>query len=136
MEQVGGFRPRVGEDAAAQRVADVLAHDVVHQRVENRLAGSDVNPYLALAATLACGYLGIVEGLQPTAPAEGSAYGGEFGLHRHIYSAIESLEQSDAMRSMLGDEFVSLYCALKHAEYLEFQEIITPWEREILMFNV
>ena len=106
------------------------------RRVENRLAGSDVNPYLALAATLACGYLGIVEGLQPTAPAEGSAYGGEFDLHRHIYSAIESLEQSDAMRSMLGDEFVSLYCALKHAEYLEFQEIITPWEREILMFNV
>ena len=106
------------------------------RRVENRLAGSDVNPYLALAATLACGYLGIVEGLQPTAPAEGSAYGGEFDLHRHIYSAIESLEQSDAMRSMLGDEFVSLYCALKRAEYLEFQEIITPWEREILMFNV
>lgn len=106
------------------------------RRIENRLAGSDVNPYLALAATLACGYLGIVEGLQPTAPAEGSAYGREFDLHRHIYSAIEALEQSDAMRSMLGDEFVRLYCALKHAEYLEFQELITPWEREILMFNV
>ena len=40
------------------------------------------------------------------------------------------------MRSILGDEFVTLYCALKDAEYMEFQEIITPWEREILMFNV
>ena len=40
------------------------------------------------------------------------------------------------MRSMLGDEFVTLYCALKDHEYTEFQEIITPWEREILMFNV
>ncbi|MGI9261266.1 MAG: glutamine synthetase family protein, partial [Woeseiaceae bacterium] len=44
------------------------------RRVENRLAGSDVNPYLALAGTLACGYLGMVEGLNPDDPIEGSAY--------------------------------------------------------------
>ncbi len=41
-----------------------------------------------------------------------------------------------SMRFMLGDEFVALYCKLKDAEFLEYQEIITPWEREILMFNV
>jgi glutamine synthetase len=106
------------------------------RRIENRLAGSDVNPYLAIAATLACGYLGMAEGLKPTESAEGSAYGSEFGLHRHIWSAVEALRDSNAMRSMLGDEFVSLYCALKDHEYSEFQEIITPWEREILMFKV
>ena len=106
------------------------------RRIENRLAGSDVNPYLVIAATLACGYIGMVEGLQPTGPIEGSAYGSEFGLHRHIYSAIEALRESSAMCNMLGDDFVRLYCALKDAEYMEFQEIITPWEREILMFNV
>ena len=106
------------------------------RRVENRLAGSDVNPYLATAASLACGYLGMVEGLRPSDPITGSAYGGEFGLHRHIFSAIEALRDSDEMRSMLGDEFVTLYCLLKHAEFMEFEEIITPWEREILMFNV
>jgi glutamine synthetase len=106
------------------------------RRIENRLAGSDVNPYLVIAATLACGYLGMVEGLRATDPIEGSAYGNEFGLHRHIYSAIEALRESIAMRSMLGDDFVRLYCALKDDEYMEFQEIITPWEREILMFNV
>ena len=106
------------------------------RRIENRLAGSDVNPYLVIAATLACGYLGMVEGLRATDPIEGSAYGNEFGLHRHIYSAIEALRESLAMRSMLGDDFVRLYCALKDDEYMEFQEIITPWEREILMFNV
>jgi glutamine synthetase len=78
----------------------------------------------------------MMEGLQPTDPIEGSAYGNEFGLHRHIYSAIEALRESSAMRSMLGEDFVRLYCALKHDEYMEFQEIITPWEREILMFNV
>ena len=106
------------------------------RRVENRLAGSDVNPYLAIAASLACGYLGMVEGLKPTEPVVGSAYGKDVELHRHIYSAIESLRDSNAMRSMLGDEFVNLYTALKDHEYREFQEIITPWEREILMFNV
>lgn len=106
------------------------------RRVENRLAGSDVNPYLVIAATLACGYLGMVEGLKPTAEAEGSAYGGDFDLHRHIFSAIDAMRNSDAMRSMLGDEFVTLYTALKDAEYREFQEIITPYERETLMFNV
>ena len=106
------------------------------RRIENRLAGSDVNPYLAIAATLACGYLGMTEGLRPTDPIEGSAYGSEFGLHRHIYSAIDALRASNAMSSMLGDDFVRLYCALKDNEYMEFQEIITPWEREILMFNV
>jgi glutamine synthetase len=107
-----------------------------NRRIENRLAGSDVNPYLTLAATLACGYLGMVEGLQPTDPIEGSAYGSEFTLHRHLYSAIDALRSSDAMRSILGDNFVDLYCLVKEDEHREFQEIITPWEREILMFNV
>ena len=106
------------------------------RRVENRLAGSDVNPYLVIAATLACGYLGMVEGLKPTEEAQGSAYGGDFDLHRHILSAIDAMRDSDAMRGMLGDEFVALYTALKDVEYREFQEIITPYERETLMFNV
>jgi len=110
--------------------------DPENRRVENRLAGSDVNPYLVLAASLACGFLGMVEGQKPSEPIEGSAYGSDYDLHRHIYAAIEALQASNAMRSMLGDEFVDLYCALKHDEFMEFQEIITPWEREILMFNV
>ena len=106
------------------------------RRVENRLAGSDVNPYLVLAASLACGFLGMLEGLKPTAEAKGSAYGGPFELHRHIYTAIESMRDSTAMRSMLGDEFINVYAAIKEDEYREFHEIITPYEREILMFNV
>ena len=48
----------------------------------------------------------------------------------------EAMRESSAMRKMLGDEFVTLYTSLKDHEYREFQEIITPYEREILMFNV
>ncbi len=44
------------------------------QRIENRLAGADANPYLALAATFAAGFLGIKEKLQPTEPISGEAY--------------------------------------------------------------
>jgi len=106
------------------------------RRVENRLAGSDVNPYLVIAATLACGYLGMTEGLKPTDEAKGSAYSGDFDLHRHICAAMDAMQQSDAMRSMLGDEFVAIYTAVKDAEFREFQEIITPYERETLMLNV
>ena len=106
------------------------------RRVENRLAGSDVNPYLALAATLACGYLGMIEGVQPNEPIEGSAYDQPFSLHPFMYEAIKAMESSDAMRKVLGDKFVTLYCALKSAECREFQEIVTPWEREVLLFNV
>ena len=107
-----------------------------NRRVENRLAGSDVNPYLAIAATLACGFLGMTEGLKPTGETKGSAYSDVFALHRNMFIALEAFRKSEAMRSILGEEFVDLYCCVKEDEYREFQEIITPWEREILMFNV
>ena len=110
--------------------------DAGNRRIENRLAGSDVNPYLVLAATLACGYLGMVEGLEPTEAIEGSAYSDEISLHRNMYVALQALRNSEAMRSILGEEFIDLYCAVKDDEYRKFQEIITPYEREILMFNV
>lgn len=107
-----------------------------NRRIENRLAGSDVNPYLVIAATLACGYLGMTEGVKPTEETKGSAYSDDFGLHRNLFVALQALRNSNALRSMLGDEFIDLYCAVKDDEYREFQEIVTPYEREILMFNV
>ena len=106
------------------------------RRVENRLAGSDVNPYLVLAATLACGYLGMTEGASPDESIKGSAYDLPFSLHRFMYEAIDAFETSDAMRNTLGDKFVTLYADIKKDECREFQEIVTPWEREVLMFNV
>lgn len=106
------------------------------RRVENRLAGADVNPYLAIAATLACGYLGMIEGLSPSAATTGTAYDKPFSLYRDMYAALLAFEGSDALRNVLGDSFVSLYAALKHCELDEFQKIVTPWEREVLMFNV
>jgi len=106
------------------------------RRIENRIGGADLNPYLGIAATLACGYLGMIEGAEPTEPITGTAYDRPFKLHRDLFSAIKAFENSDAMRNTLGEEFVALYSAVKHTENDEFQRIVTPWEREILMFNV
>ncbi len=57
------------------------------RRVENRLGGADANPYLSIAASLACGYLGMVEGLQPTEPVTGSAHDMPFALPRSLDEA-------------------------------------------------
>lgn len=106
------------------------------RRVENRLAGADVNPYLVLAATLACGYLGMTEGIKARAPIVGTAYDLPFGLHYDIHAAIGAFSNSQAMRNMFGEEFVDLYCIVKEDECNVFDQIVTPWEREILMLQV
>ena len=106
------------------------------RRIENRLAGSDVNPYLAIAGTLACGYLGMTQKLSPRPPVEGSAYQIPFALHRHLYEALDALRESSTLRDVLGDGFVTLYTEVKDLEYYEFQKHVTEWEREELMFSV
>ena len=78
----------------------------------------------------------MVEGCKPDDPIDGSAYDLPFSLHRFLYEAIDAFESSGPMRQMLGDKFVSLYSEVKKTECNEFQEIVTPWEREVLMFNV
>lgn len=106
------------------------------RRVENRLAGSDVNPYLAIAGTLACGYLGMTGAVERRARVEGSAYEAPYALHRHICEAIDGLRDSTALRAVLGDDFVSLFCAVKDREFREFQARIPAWEREELALIV
>jgi glutamine synthetase len=105
-------------------------------RVENRLAGADTNPYLAMAATLAAGYLGIQEKLTPTEPLEGSAYDLDISLPRSLLTSLNHMKESKPIRKILGDEFVELYVAVKELEYETFSQVITPWEREHLLLNV
>ncbi len=64
------------------------------RRVENRIAGADANPYLAIAASLACGYLGMVEKLSPRPPVDGSAYRLAHSLPRTLYDALQRLTSS------------------------------------------
>jgi len=105
-------------------------------RVESRFAGSDVNPYLALAATLGCGYLGIVEKLEPTEPLAGSAHAKGYDLPRSLEEAIVLLRKSKPLRGLLGERFVKAYTSVKEKEHQTYLRVISSWEREFLLLNV
>ena len=110
--------------------------DAQARRIENRLGGADANPYLAIAATLACGYLGMIEGLKPTAPITGSAYDLPFALPLTLADALALLRGSKTLVEVFGERFVAAYCAVKENEYETFLRVISSWEREHLLLNV
>jgi glutamine synthetase len=106
------------------------------RRVENRLGGADANPYIALATSLACGYLGMTEGLQPTEPVTGSAHEMPFALPRSLDEALSRLRDCEPLVTLLGEPFVAAYTLVKQAEYEVFLQVISSWEREHLLLNV
>jgi glutamine synthetase len=106
------------------------------RRIENRVGGADANPYIAIAASLACGYLGMIEGLQPTEPIAGSAHELPFSLPRSLDEALVRLRDCDPLLQILGEPFVAAYTIVKQAEYEVFLEVISSWEREHLLLNV
>ena len=106
------------------------------RRLENRLAGMDCNPYLGLAASLACGYLGLKEGRLPREECTGDAYNIETDLPYNLGDALDLLDEDKALQEVLGAEFCSVYDSVKRNEYKEFLQVISPWEREHLLLNV
>lgn len=110
--------------------------DPAARRAENRLAGMDCNPYLGIAASLACGYLGLVEGRPPGDECTGDAYSEDESIPRGLGDALNLLDGAEAMRGVLGAEFCDVYHAVKSAEYNAFLQVISPWEREHLLLNV
>ncbi|MDC7692360.1 glutamine synthetase family protein [Vogesella indigofera] len=103
------------------------------RRVENRLPGMDCNPYLAMAATLACGLLGMEQAIAPSAPLSGSAYGMAATLPASLPQAIAALRDEQALHPLLHPQFVASFCALKEVEWQTFARTITPWERQQLL---
>jgi glutamine synthetase len=105
-------------------------------RVESRFAGSDANPYLAMAATLACGYLGIREKLEPTEPLSGSAQDLGYGLPRSLEESLRLIADGEPIKAIFGRRFVEAYVAVKQKEYQTYSRVISSWEREFLLLNV
>ncbi|MBX3530620.1 MAG: glutamine synthetase [Rhizobiaceae bacterium] len=110
--------------------------DPAARRVENRIPSSDANPYLALAASLACGLLGMVNRLKPDAAELTTANEDEIDLPRGLLEAVDLFENDAGLREVLGETFVGTYAAIKRAEFETFMEVISPWEREYLLLNV
>jgi glutamine synthetase len=110
--------------------------DPAARRVENRIPSSDANPYLALAASLACGLIGLVNKLPAEDPVLTTANEAEIDLPRGLLEAVDMFENDPELRRMLGDAFISTFAAIKKAEFETFMEVISPWEREFLLLNV
>jgi glutamine synthetase len=108
------------------------------RRVENRLAGMDCNPYLGIAVSLACGLLGLQEQTMPRPECTTDSYAGngEGEVPQVLGDALDLFEEAPKLHDMLGPEFARVYSIVKRAEYEEFLQVISPWEREHLLLNV
>ncbi|MDG2453804.1 MAG: glutamine synthetase family protein [Paracoccaceae bacterium] len=99
-------------------------------RVECRIPGSDMNPYLAEAAMLAAGIKGIEEKL-PLQPAfAGDAYEDTSSAHipRNLRDAKEALHGSDMLRAAMGGDVIDHYTRAAEWELEEFDRVVTDWE--------
>jgi glutamine synthetase len=99
-------------------------------RVECRIPGGDVNPYLAIAALVAAGLLGVDESL-PLAPAfEGNAYVADSArVPTTLREATELFTSSNVARKSFGDEVVDHYAHAAQIEVAAFDAAVTDWER-------
>lgn len=107
-------------------------------RIENRFPGADCNPYLAIAASLACGYLGLKNKIKPTKPTEGSACedGETVEVSRSLEEALRLLDECPELADIMGKRFIKAFIGVKRAEFETFHEVISSWEREHLLLNV
>ena len=101
------------------------------RRVETRIPGGDVNPYLAFAALIASGLHGIEQDLEAPPPLQGNAY--ESDAERFpstLRDAIAALEAGTMARAAFGDQVVDHYLNYARTEQGLFDRFVTDWERK------
>jgi glutamine synthetase len=107
----------------------VVGHDEA-LRVENRLPGADVNPYLALSAMIAAGLHGIEKELTLEPVFEGNAYESDKPRVPHnIYDARAAFAESEMVRDAFGSDVVDHYLNRAQVEIDAFESAVTDWER-------
>lgn len=99
-------------------------------RIECRVGGADLNPYLAFAALIAAGLAGVDEKLELVKPAEGDAY---FNaqlpeIPKTLRDAAAALKESKMLRTAFGDEVIGHYVHTANWEQAEYDRRVTDWE--------
>ncbi|MGL1922319.1 MAG: glutamine synthetase family protein [Hyphomicrobiales bacterium] len=100
-------------------------------RIECRVGGSDLNPYLAFAALLAAGMKGIEEKLELPDAFEGDAYAADAGVEEiptTLRAATDVLDASEMLRQAFGDEVIDHYVHAARWEQQDFDNRVTDWE--------
>ena len=110
--------------------------DPANARIENRLPGADSNPYLAIAASLVCGYLGVRDKLEPMPMVEGNAYLHARTLPRNLDEAIDRMLACEPVIEHFGAQFIRAFAQIKTAELVAFEGVISSWERNHLLLKV
>ena len=130
--QVGTFAPTRSVWSVDNRTAGfrLCGAESKAIRVECRIGGADLNPYLAFAGLLAAGLAGIEEKLDLEPEFVGDAYAGERlrEIPKTLRDAIARLRGSDMLRAALGDDVVGHYLHAAEWEQLEYDRRVTDWE--------
>ena len=104
------------------------------QRVEYRISAADINPYLALAASLGSGLWGIENKIEPNDPISGNAYEKEADTNLKLPSTLTEaagkLKASTAARELFGDQFVDHYGYTREWEDQQQRKAITDWQMQ------
>jgi glutamine synthetase len=129
----GSWAPTAGTWGLDNRTSSLRAitNGAAAIRIEHRVPGADVNPYLGFAACLAGGLSGIERKLTPPPPQQGNVYEAEGvpPLPRTLNEAVDLLDRSAVARDMLGDAFVDHYVAMRRWEVEKHRRAVTAWER-------
>ncbi len=110
--------------------------DPANARIENRLPGADSNPYLAIAASLVCGYLGVRDTIDPLPMVEGNAYLHARTLPRSLDEGLDRMLACQPVIDLLGDPFIRAFFQIKAAELNAYEGVISSWERDHLLLKV
>jgi glutamine synthetase len=99
-------------------------------RIECRVGGADLNPYLALAAQLAAGLDGIENKLELEPEFRGDAYGTANirEIPTTLRAALEKLDNSALLRQVMGDDVIDHYLHTGRWEQFEYDRRVTNWE--------
>jgi glutamine synthetase len=99
-------------------------------RVETRVIGADVNPYLAMAASLAAGLYGIKHRLDPGDPVTGNGYlaTGKEKLPSTLFEAATRMKTSDIANELFGETFTQHYVMTREWEWRQHLKSVTDWE--------
>jgi len=130
--QIGTFAPTNAVWSRDNRTAGfrLVGENSQAIRVECRIGGADLNPYLAFAALIAAGLAGIEEELELEKPYVGDAYVGKRlrEIPKTLRDARDLLNKSKMLRASMGDAVIEHYVHTADWEQLEYDRRVTDWE--------
>ena len=134
------FAPvRIGWAKDNRTVAFRVVGQALDMRIENRIPGADVNPYLAYGAMLAAGLAGVEAGLDlDTAAQDGNAYEAEGGvaIPKDLDEATGAFANSEVVAEALGTMVQSHYATFGRNTSAALQTLVTDVERRVLLLDI